>query len=234
MVLAPRTRLRKSPLLVVLSLLAACSREDATRVTPAGLAARGAALYQQSCAACHGAQGEGRVRGNATALNNQDFLVIASDEFLRRTVALGRAGTEMPAWGREAGGQLRPQAIADLVAFLRSWQRAPTRPARARASHGSPARGAEMYLANCANCHGPEGKGNLGMGPALNSPDLLAAASDGFLWETIARGREGTPMFPSLRGLDGVRQLSERDVDDLVAFIRSWDRAGRGPARASR
>lgn len=72
------------------------------------------------------------------------------------------------------------------------------------------------------------------MGPALNDPGLLATASDGFLWETIARGREGTPMFPSLRGLDGVRQLSERDVDDVVAFIRSWGRADRSRARSSR
>jgi hypothetical protein len=60
------------------------------------------------------------------------------------------------------------------------------------------------------------------MGPAVTNPDLLAAADDAFLWATIAYGRRNTPMFPSLRGLDGVRQFSETEIDDLVAFLRRW------------
>lgn len=62
------------------------------------------------------------------------------------------------------------------------------------------------------------------MGPALNNQGFLKAASDGFLWETIARGRRDTPMFPSLRGFEGVRQLSEQEIDGLVAFIRNWEK----------
>jgi hypothetical protein len=48
--------------------------------------------------------------------------------------------------------------------------------------------------------------------PALNNPDFLAAADDTFLWATIAYGRRETPMFPSLRGLGGVRQLSAQEI----------------------
>jgi hypothetical protein len=29
-------------------------------------------------------------------------------------------------------------------------------------------------------------------------------------------------MFPSLRGLSGVRQFSAPQIDDLVAHLRSW------------
>ena len=31
-------------------------------------------------------------------------------------------------------------------------------------------------------------------------------------------------MFPSLRGLGGVRQLTEAEIDDLVAYLRRWQR----------
>jgi hypothetical protein len=62
------------------------------------------------------------------------------------------------------------------------------------------------------------------MGPALNSPDFLAAADDTFLWATIAYGRRETPMFPSLRGLCGVRQFSAQQINDLVAYLRAWQR----------
>ncbi len=59
------------------------------------------------------------------------------------------------------------------------------------------------------------------MGPAVTNPDLLATASDAFLWAAIAYGRRDTPMFPSLRGREGVRQLSAQEVSDVVAYLRS-------------
>lgn len=172
----------------------------------------------------HGDKGQGRVRGNATALNNQDFLATASDEFIRESTIRGRPGTEMPAWGREAGGTLAKEEISDLVALLRSWQRESTRKLQSGNIQGSSERGRALYALDCASCHGENGRGNLGMGPALDNQAFLRAASDGFLWEAIAKGRRDTPMFPSLKGLDGVRQLSSEEINDLVAFIRSWEK----------
>jgi cytochrome c oxidase cbb3-type subunit 3 len=130
----------------------------------------------------------------------------------------------MPAWGREAGGPLGDEEISDLVGLLRSWQKESTRKLRSDKIRGSSERGRALYALNCASCHGEDGIGNLGMGPALNNQAFLRAASDGFLWEAIAKGRRETPMFPSLQGLGGVRQLSPEDINDLVAFIRSWER----------
>lgn len=184
----------------------------------------GVELYAVHCAACHGEKGEGRGRTNATALNNQDFLATVSDEFLQETISHGRPGTEMPAYGRKGGGPLTKKEIADLIAFLRGWQKETSRKLRVGRTRGSPERGARLYAFNCASCHGRDGRGNLGMGPALNNQTFLRVASDGFLWEAIAKGRRDTPMFPSLKGLDGVRQLSPEEVNDLVAFIRSWEK----------
>jgi mono/diheme cytochrome c family protein len=191
---------------------------------PGGLAERGHTLYAQHCAICHGVEGQGRARGNATALNNLDFLAWGSDAFLQTTIAWGRRGTEMPGWAREAGGPLDADDIRALVAFLRTWHQDLSKPPTPRVGRGDAARGRQLYEMACANCHGWEGRGELGMGPALNNQDFLAAADDAFLWATIAYGRRETPMFPSLRGLGGVRQFTAAEIDDLVAYLRGWQR----------
>jgi mono/diheme cytochrome c family protein len=189
---------------------------------PGDLAERGRMLSTRHCAECHGLEGQGRVRGNATALNNLDLLAWASDGFLEPTIARGRRGTEMRGWARDAGGPLDPEDSRALVAFVRTWQGEASQPPTPRVGRGHAARGRELYEMACVNCHGWEGRGELGMGPTLNNPDFLAAADDVLLWATIAYGRRETPMFPSLRGLGGVRQFSVPQIDDLVAYLRSW------------
>ena len=84
------------------------------------------------------------------------------------------------------------------------------------ASESLVATGSEHYGRNCVPCHGAEGEGRLGIGPALNSDSFLSAASDGYLMRTIYRGRGGTtmPAWGSVVGKDG--------VEAIVAFIRSW------------
>lgn len=78
-----------------------------------GDTAKGATLYQQQCAACHGAKGEG---GTGTALANPAMLALTSDGFLRHAIVNGRQGTPMPAFG----DRLSATQIDDVTAFLRS------------------------------------------------------------------------------------------------------------------
>lgn len=78
-----------------------------------GDAGRGAVVYAERCAACHGAGGEGV---SAPAIGNPAFLALASDEFIRYTIEHGRDGTEMPAFAMDL-----PHGDIDAVtAFLRS------------------------------------------------------------------------------------------------------------------
>ncbi|MBI5503001.1 MAG: c-type cytochrome [Deltaproteobacteria bacterium] len=86
---------------------------------PPGDGEAGKALFAERCASCHGAQGEGL---HAPQLANVAFREAATDEFLAATIALGRAGTQMPSFaaGSVSFAALDPAAIADLVAFVRA------------------------------------------------------------------------------------------------------------------
>ena len=81
-----------------------------------GEALRGQGPYQAACASCHGVNGEGV---SALSLNNPWFLATISDEALAYAIEYGRPGTAMSAYG----DLLTPGTIADVVAYIRSWQR---------------------------------------------------------------------------------------------------------------
>lgn len=70
-------------------------------------------------------------------------------------------------------------------------------------------------FAVCAACHGAEGIGIIGLGPALASKSFLAAASDAYLIDTIKNGRTGTTMIP------WGTTLKDPQINDIVAYIRS-------------
>lgn len=193
-----------------------------------GDAARGRELYRESCSSCHGRDGEG---ASGPQLNNAVFLESASDGFLAATMVLGRSGTAMRSMlhGQEGLGQVSAADVDDIVAFLRTWSHPSTwrrsRPA-APMTPEDVRSGGVAYAMYCAGCHGPNGlgaaEGGEYLAPALKNREFLAAASDGFLLATIARGRRGTPMRPFSRGAGGIAELDAEEIHDLVSFIRSW------------
>ncbi|WP_437204692.1 c-type cytochrome [Planctomicrobium sp. SH664] len=86
---------------------------------------RGAAVYQQACANCHGENGEGDVPGGA--LRDVAFLSLISDQALRRIIITGRFDLEMPSYasvvGRDSNFQpLSSRDIDDVVALLAHWR----------------------------------------------------------------------------------------------------------------
>jgi cbb3-type cytochrome c oxidase subunit III len=188
----------------------------------------GATLYGTFCAACHGPAGEGMRYPGMTAfpaIGNSDFLAAASDRFIRTTIAHGRPGRRMPAWGESEGG-LRPAEIDAVVTYVR--RLAPDVPAPVdtepyRFVRGDAAAGARLYADACASCHGERGQGN--EGPALSNPRFLAAATDTYLLETIRRGRRGTSM-PGFAGASPAhRVLDDSEITAVVAFVRTWEGA---------
>ncbi|MEE8311855.1 MAG: c-type cytochrome [Candidatus Binatia bacterium] len=205
--------------------------------TGVGDADFGAELYADTCASCHGPDGEG---ASGPQLNNPAFLATASDGYLAATIILGRTGTPMQPMvhGKSGLGQIAARNVQDVVAFLRLWDRPqPWRKTRRipEMSASAVEHGRELFTENCVGCHGPSGRGARdGEGyyaPALNNPQFLAAATDGFLLATIARGRSETPMRPFARGAGGIGALDDGDISDIVSFIRSWQHPAAGSQR---
>lgn len=199
-------------------------RMQALRLGEREFSTDGSTLYGTFCAACHGARGEGmRFEGLAPfpAIANPDFLAVASDEFLTRTIQHGRPGRRMPAWGEKTGG-LGDDEIASIVAYLRASaggiQVEPdTKPRRWAKGEG----GERLYAEHCASCHGAKGEGVEGL--ALNNSALLASATDTYLFETIRRGRRGTTMPGFGTGSPSRRALSPQEIESIVAFLRTWE-----------
>ncbi len=184
-------------------------------------------MFDRMCAACHGASGAGDL---AKGINNPDFLALASDRFLLETIVKGRSNTAMPAWSR-----LTDRELGNLLAFLRSLQTKAVRsesaiPVRGGSVRSDPARGDSLFYTLCSRCHGRYGEGDLG--PAILNRDFLAAATDGFLFGTISRGREHTPMFGWTSQARAGKKLNAADVRDIVAFMRTAPRPDFLPAGA--
>ena len=155
------------------------------------------------------------------------------------TLAMGRDGTEMRPVkkGPQSILDLSSDQIDDVVAYLRSLEH--TRPA-----DDTPHRfvipwnleaGRRLFEANCAGCHGLNGKAELvesklsAWAPELNNEQFLAAATDGFLQATIVVGRSGTAMRAFGTGFNGLVDLTMDEIDDLVAYIRHWSSLAPSP-----
>ena len=84
-----------------------------------GDVANGKLLFSRSCAGCHGDAGQGKT---GPGLATPGFQKAASAEFIAMTVVRGRAGTPMPAFGRDSVNypKLSAQDVLDLTAFVRS------------------------------------------------------------------------------------------------------------------
>jgi len=192
---------------------------------------RGGELYAAHCAGCHGDTGKG---GVGVPLSLPSFLESVDDYFLRTTIRLGRPGRVMPGFQALSDAQLDA-----IVRFIRGWSGKPAPAFADKPVAGDAQHGKQLFASECADCHGENGEGGKGTGvtfsrmrsapiiaPALNNSGFLAAASDEMIRYTLKLGREGTPMDSFLE--DG---LSEQDLDDLVSYVRSWEKQPSAPGK---
>lgn len=189
------------------------SFSEVKALLPAASKATGAKLYAARCAGCHGKDGEG---GIGSVLASDSFLALADDRFLYRALVEGRPGTGMPAWRH-----LSSADAADILAFLRGWQKSPAVADSGARRDGNPEFGKLLYDKGCVSCHGSEGQG--GVGGQLANPVFLASASDEFLWRTVAYGKQNSAMRGFLKGQAGesLMPMSAGDIDHVVAYLRT-------------
>lgn len=179
----------------------------------------GATTYATLCAACHQEGGRGKV-GFAPGIRNHDFLALASDEFLRNSIRAGRPGTAMVAWSA-----LSEKEVAGLIAYLRVGNEGYDSKLSQdpdKKITGAAGKGKVTFETYCASCHGPNAEGYAagGSGPGIGLGGFLSVASDDFIMQTVKHGRMGTAMLPFV-GAKGLANLSEEDVGDVIAYLRT-------------
>jgi cytochrome c oxidase cbb3-type subunit 3 len=85
----------------------------------AGDVDHGQLVYGTYCASCHGSEGGGTRKGSA--ITNDSFLALVSDQALRTIVITGRPELGAPDWrGNVPGRPMTDQEITDVVAWLES------------------------------------------------------------------------------------------------------------------
>lgn len=201
----------------------ATSKKAQTSASPPvidpALAFKGEEIYNQNCIFCHQEDAIGKP-GTAPSLTNKEFLSIAPVDFLTKTIENGRPGTGMPSFRH-----LGKEKIQAIIAFLRSHATLPDRIKEVDAqpvNQGDPRFGKTWFDQVCSTCHGPEGNGYAagGTGTAIGKAGFLDTVSDGFIRVTIKEGRSNTRMR-AFFGASGLANLSDREIDDIIAYLRT-------------
>lgn len=149
----------------------------------------GQRLFLTYCAQCHGADAKG-TKGFPN-LTDSDWLWGGSAEKIKETILHGRDAM-MPAKGLKP--DLTTDQIRDLAHYVRSLSGLTADSVRIQ-------RGKELFATACSACHGPEGKGTVGMAPNLTDKVWLYSSSEDVIVETITKGRQNRmPAFGEFLG----------------------------------
>jgi len=190
--------------------LGACKKSE----PPPAKLTHGAELYGRMCAVCHGEKGEGYKADQAPRLAQPEFQASVSDEQLREAIKNGRNATTMSAWSKDRGGPLSPEDIEEVIKFLRTWRTGARAVLDERPPAGDLTRAETLFARECVSCHGARGVG--GPNVHIGNPQLLRAASNGFIRYAIKNGRPGTPMKAFSQ------TIGEEGIEDLTGLLRSW------------
>jgi cytochrome c oxidase cbb3-type subunit 3 len=174
--------------------------------------AGGSSAFKVYCVQCHGTGAAG-AKGYPN-LNDDDWLWGGDMRTIRETLVNGirQPGndstrmSQMPAFGRD--GILTPAQVQDVVSHVRLIS------GQEKAS-ASATRGAALYAANCAVCHGEGGEGSRQFGaPQLNDAIWLYGGDRDSLTYTVNNARNG--VMPAWGG-----RLDPATIKMLAAYVHS-------------
>jgi ubiquinol-cytochrome c reductase cytochrome c subunit len=171
----------------------------------AGDPAHGRTLYLQNCASCHGQAGEGTQRGPSLI-----GVGAAAADFYLQTGRMPLAQEEPQA--QSGPPKFAQPDIADLDAYVASLGPGPAIPA---VGPGDPTKGGELYLQECAACHGSGGAGYTQVG-GRTAPSLLSTRPQQVA-EAVRVGPSTMPGFPE-------NVLDQTELDDVVSYVQQLQR----------
>jgi mono/diheme cytochrome c family protein len=188
-------------------------------------------LYNNNCAACHGADGK---NGAALSLANPVYIAMTGETKMRDIIGKGVSGKLMPGFAQSAGGMLTDRQVTAIAhGIVDRWsnpgalagQNPPPYLAslQANAEHGQ-----QSYGVFCARCHGAAGEGGSADGVSSSKvarlgsivdPSYLALLSDQNLRSITIAGRpdEGMPDWRT----DASQPMTDQQITDILAWIAS-------------
>ena len=169
----------------------------------------GRALFGDNCSVCHGRDAKGS-RGFPN-LTRPSFLWGNSPETIAETIKVGINSahpksrvSQMPAFGRDH--VLERPDIENVVAYAMSLS-------GRKASVGNIEAGKTVFEANCAVCHGPDGKGKADVGaPNLTTNIWTHGGDEASFYNDVWGGLQG-----QMPGWEG--RLSPIDLKILALYI---------------
>lgn len=188
---------------VAMTIAAAQTEAEEPEEEP-GLVSRGAELYGEHCATCHGVDGRG-TRDVPIVIDDASPALI---DFLIRT---GR----MPLPHPDARMQRRDPTIDDdqrqaIVAYFRTFAVDEPEVPDPSPELGDVAHGRELYETHCIACHSP-----FGSGIAISQRDIAPALGPADPVEIAAAVRTGPGVMPVF----SEEVLDDSDLDSTIAYL---------------
>jgi mono/diheme cytochrome c family protein len=149
---------------------------------------------------------------------------VIGERTLRDVIANGVPMTGMPAFAKNAGGDLTDQQVAILADQMEAHWSRPQRFATVAlppygAKTGDSKTGAAVFHTYCASCHGEEGTGGSKPGSVVD-PSFLALVSDQSLRTTVIAGRSDRGS-PDYRNATPSHPMAPQEISDVVAWLSS-------------
>jgi len=172
-------------------------------------------LFGDNCAACHGIDGRGRA--NYPNLADDDWLWGGNPEIIAETMRVGINSehpdsrfAQMPSFGRD--GILDRDQVRMAAAYVYSLSNPDYSTAENIESIKS---GREVFLANCAACHGEDARGNQDLGaPNLTDPYWIYGGDLHTIVATVHGGRQGhMPTWDE--------RLTDTEIKILALYVHS-------------
>ena len=172
-------------------------------------------LFGDNCAACHGRDGRGGA--NYPDLADHDWIWGGGPETIAQTISVGANSanpdsrvSQMPAFGRDQ--MLEPAQLHDVALYVHSL----SNPDDATPDNVETIEaGRQVFLANCAACHGEDAKGSADVGaPNLTDKYWIYGGDLQTIINTLHGGRQGH--MPTW-----AERLSPADIKILALYVYS-------------
>ncbi|GII55442.1 cystathionine beta-lyase [Planotetraspora thailandica] len=185
--------------------------------------AQGKSLFVAHCASCHGLNAEGTAKAPTLV-----GVGAAAVDFQVSSGRMPAADAGPQAARKPTAEWVNEETIGDLAAFVQSLGGGPTRPTAEQVdpTMGDPAKGGELFRANCIQCHNFVGAGGALTYGKYAPP--LNPATPTQIYEAMVTGPQAMPVFND----SIITPDKKRDMIAYITHVRSQvDPGGSGLGR---